>query len=153
MAFPDREMELVDGELVERSSPNNTHSRTQGRLFSRFDRLADRLRLFPRTELRLRVAPARYRVVDLAVYTGEEPVAEVPSEPPFVAIEIVSPDDTYAGIMERLQDYHDWGVRHVWLLDPQSRRFSAYGAEGLQPVAALELPELGVRITPEEIFS
>jgi len=153
MPFEDREMEYVDGELVERSLPNYLHSRAQRKLVSRFDRLGERLPLHPCPELRLRVAPDRYRVLDLAVYVGDEPTEAMPTHPPLVAIEIVSPDDRYDDLMQRLHEYHTWGIPNVWLVDPQLRRFSVYGSQGLLAVAALELPEFGVRISPEEIFA
>ncbi len=130
MPFPDREMEYVDGELVERSLPNNIHSETQGELVYRTRKLAETLPLHVRPELRLRVAPRTYRVIDVAIHSGPKPEGLVPPDPPLVAIEIVSPDDTHADLMQRLGEYHAWGVLHVWLADPQ----------------------VGARITPGEVF-
>ncbi len=149
----DREKEYIDGELVDRSLPNNTHSETLLGLITAFLRLKERLPLHPRPELRLRVAPGRYRILDLAVYAGEKPTGEVPSEPPLIAVEIVSPDDRYDDLMSRLQQYHDWGVRHVWLVDPQLRRLYVFEREGLLLVPAYELAEYDASIAAEEILS
>src|SRR5713226_10194307 len=99
MSFEDRVPEYVDGELVERGVPNNSHSRTQCELVFRFRSLQERLPLFPRTELRVPVAPGKYRIVDLAVYAHQEPLDELPRELPLVVIEIVSPDDRHEDIM------------------------------------------------------
>jgi Uma2 family endonuclease len=153
MPFPDREMEYVCGELVERTLPNNEHSETQGELVYRARKLAETLPLHIRPELRLKVAPGKYRVIDIAIYAGEKPVGLIPVEPPLVAIEILSPDDTLADIMQRLKEYQDWGVVHVWLADPQARKFYVYSRQGLLAVAAFELPEFGARIAADEVFS
>ena len=50
MSFEDRTPEYVDGELVERSVPNYSHSRTQTKLARRFETLGERLPLFACTE-------------------------------------------------------------------------------------------------------
>ena len=153
MSFEDRVPEYVDGELVERGVPNNSHSRTQSKLGSRFERLGERLPLFPRPELRVPVAPGKYRIVDLAVYAHQEPVDELPRELPLVAIEIVSPDDRHEDIMKRLEEFRAWGVPHVWLVDPGMGRMYVYSDGGLTAVAAFELPEFSVQIAAEEVLA
>ena len=152
MSFEDRTPEYVDGELVERTMPNNPHSEAQGEVAFVFRKLQERLPLYPRPELRVRVAPRRYRIVDLAVYAHEKPTELVPPQVPLVVVEIVSPDDKHEDVMKRLEEYRVWGVRHVWLVDPGLRRTYVYSESGLAPVAALELPEFEVRIPSEEIL-
>lgn len=153
MSFQDRAPEYVDGELVERTVPNNRHSRTQSKLGARFERLGERLPLFPRPELRVPVAPGRYRIVDLAVYAHREPVDDLPQELPLVVIEIVSPDDRHEDIMERLEEFRAWGVPHVWLVDPGIGRMYVYRDGSLTAVEAFELPEFSVRIAAEEVVA
>ena len=153
MSFQDRVPEYVDGELVERSVPNNSHSKTQIELAIRFGGLRERLPLFPRSELRVPVAPGKYRIVDMAVYAHQEPVEELPKDLPLVVIEIVSPDDRHEELMERLEEFRAWGVPHVRLVDPGLHRMYAYRDGGLTPVTAFELPEFDVRIAANEILS
>ncbi len=81
-----------------------------------------RLRLLVLPELRVRIEPRRFRVIDLAVYRGSWPEGRYATQPAFAAIEIVSPDDRYGRLTHRLEDYRRWGVPHVWLVDPELKR-------------------------------
>ena len=69
-------------------------------------------RLYVIPEVRHRVREGRYRIPDIAVFEGE-PEGEVPSTPPLVAIEILSPDDRIGYIVPKLKDYRQWGVRNT----------------------------------------
>ena len=151
-SFGDRTPEYVDGEIDERSLPNNPHSEAQGELVYRFRSLGERLPLFPRPEIRLLVGPRRYRIADLAVYAHEKPTGVLPSQVPLVVAEIVSPDDTLEDVMQRLAEYTAWGVPHVWLAEPRLLCIYVYRDGGLTPVSAYELPEFKVRISAEEIL-
>ena len=117
-----------------------------------FRTLRQRLPLFPISELRVPVAPRKYRIVDLAVYAHREPADELPTELPLVVIEIVSPDDRFEELMNRLEEFRAWGVPHVWLVDPGLRRICVYRDGGVMAVEAFELPEFGVRIAAGEII-
>ena len=153
MSFDDRTPEYDDGELVERAFPNRSHSRTQHKFDLVFGKLEERLPLYSHPELRLRVAPRKYRIADVVVYAHEEPVEELPTQVPLVIVEIVSPDDKYAELMKKLEEYRAWGVPHVWLADPALRRICVYRDGGLVPVTVLELPEFGVQIPAEEVLA
>jgi Uma2 family endonuclease len=151
-SFGDLDREFVDGEIVERSLPDQLHSRTQNRLIGLVWDLSKTLPLHGRPELRSRVAATRVRIPDVSVYAGSEPTERVPTQPPFVAIEILSPDDRYSEVMEKLEEYRAWGVRHIWLVDPERRRLQVYGSGALSEVLALEIPEYDVRLTAVDIF-
>jgi Uma2 family endonuclease len=62
-------------------------------------------------------------------------------------IEIVSRDDRFTEIVEKLDEYRRWGAPHIWLVDPHSRKLLAYGRVGLSEVSAFELPEFDLRLT------
>lgn len=68
-----------------------------------------------------------------------------------IAIEIISPDDRYATVIRKLQEYAEWGVPHIWLIDPEAKTLAVY-RNSLQPVTSFELPELGITIPASEIF-
>jgi len=95
-------------------------------------------------------AERRYRVADLAVFL-DKPAEQVPSSPPLVAIEILSPDDRFADVLAKLEEYQRWGVTHVWFVDPIGRKLYVYSA-GLSEVSAFRLPEYGVELSAPEIF-
>jgi Uma2 family endonuclease len=151
-SFEDLDREYVDGEIVERSLPDLLHSRTQFRLTGLVWELAKRLPLYGQPELRSRVTATRVRIPDLSVYAGEEPTEQVPTQPPLVAIEILSPDDRYSEVMRKLEEYRAWGVRHIWLVDPDRSTLQVYGSGALSEVPALEIPEYDVRLTAADIF-
>jgi Uma2 family endonuclease len=106
------------------------------------------LHCFP--DLRLRTGERRYRVADLAVFQGR-PAERVPVSPPLVGIEILSPDDRFAEVLTKLEEYRTWGVAHVWFVDPISRKLYIYTA-GLSETPAFRLPEYGVELAGSEIF-
>ena len=151
-SFDGPDCDYVDGEIVERNVGENPHSKAQVNLVVALHALGQKLFLHVRTELRMRVAPRRFRIADVAVFAGEEPAEDVPSSPPLIAIEILSRKDQYAEIMAKFDDYRNWGVRHVWFVDPWLRRIHVYAAGSLQEVPAFQLPEYGVEIPASRIF-
>ncbi|MBL8232508.1 MAG: Uma2 family endonuclease [Bryobacterales bacterium] len=98
------------------------------------------------TEVRHRVSETRYRIPDVAVYLGGEPDDEVPSHPPFITVEIISPDDRFSSILGKLIEYAEWGVKHIWLVDPQQRKLSVYEDGALRNVDAFRISEFEVTI-------
>jgi Uma2 family endonuclease len=148
---PDRD--YVDGEVLERNVGGNSHSKVQANLVVLFSGLKGTIQLHLRPEMRLQVRNDRFRVTDFAVYLGQEPHQEVPSYPPFLAVEVLSPDDRMVYIVERLKEYRDFGVINVWVVDPWTRRFYSYGSNGLHEVPSFELPEFDFRIEHADLFS
>jgi Uma2 family endonuclease len=150
-SFPDLDREYRDGEIVERSLPDYLHSRTQALLSFFFEALRKKLSVYACPELRLKLRKGLYLIPDVAVFWPSPPAAGVPDTPPLVAIEILSPDDRLTTVREKLEEYRAWGVKHVWLVDPHSRRMYTCDA-GFIEVAVLEIPELEIELTPEAIF-
>jgi len=69
-----------------------------------------------------------------------------------VAIEILSPDDRYSKLMQKFEEYSAWGVRHIWLVDPESRKLHVYTDGTLSEVFALTIPEFDMQFTAAQIF-
>jgi Uma2 family endonuclease len=101
--------------------------------------------------VRHRLKDTRYRIPDVAVFE-HEPSGQVPSDPTLVAIEILSPDDRVGYIMPKLEEYRQWGVRHIWLADPENRNFFTCKDAGLHQVNEFSLPEYGIVLTLADIF-
>jgi hypothetical protein len=100
------------------------------------------------------MSPTRCRVADLAAFAEEpSPEKRYPDEPGELAIEIVEEEDRFAEMMQRLSDYHVWGFKHVWLVDPWSYELFIYDSNGFHEVSGFELQEFGARISSGEIFS
>ncbi len=107
--------------------------------------------MFAAPELRLRVGPLRVLIPDVCVFAGVKPTEDVPSTPPLIAIEILSPDDRMSEVREKLDEYRRWGVTHVWLADPRSRRFYVCD-NSFREVTSFLIPEFGLEIKPADIF-
>jgi Uma2 family endonuclease len=153
LVFDDRpEPDYVHGEVVERALPTLVHAQIQALLVLLFGRLLSKVHLTLLTEPRMQIEPDLFRVPDFAVYQGARPEGRYGTRPPFVAVEIVSPDDRYSDLTERLEDYRRWGVKHVWLVDPQRKRLHEYTEAGLLQHASLRLPEFDFEISSEELF-
>lgn len=150
-SFDNPDKEFRDGMLVDRSLPDNLHSSAHAYLCAFFDAMRRTARLFPRPSLRLKLRDGLYRVPDVAVFHGEEPVERLPSHPPLIAIEILSPDDSMSSARGKLEDYRNWGVPNVWLIDPHLRRLYTCDGE-LKEVAELTIPELSITIPNAELF-
>jgi Uma2 family endonuclease len=113
--------DYVDGTVVERNVGRKDHSCLLGEVLAWFhERRGLPLATFP--ALRIRVALDRYRVVDVCVVPLPEPDEQVFTQPPYICIEILSPDDTFPSMQDRFDDYLKMGVPNVWLLEPASKR-------------------------------
>jgi len=151
--FPEREAELVHGVLKERPMPDYYHSFIQARLsYLISTALEGQKRLSVVTELRMRLDVDLVRLPDLCILDYFPNPDEAPGRPPILAVEIVSKDDVYTDLMKRLAEYRDWGVEHIWLVDPRLRQLSVYGGQGLVVVDRLELPGLGFAAAMEDLL-
>ena len=125
---PDCEYE--DGALLERNVGEQPHGILQlaiaAFLFERRKRFGIRVL----TEQRIRIAPRKYRVPDVCVYKEPAPRDPVFSTPPFIAIEILSPEDRMSRVRKKVDEYLAFGVPYVWVIDPDARRADVYTAAG-----------------------
>jgi Uma2 family endonuclease len=153
MSFDGPEPEYLDGEIVERHLGSFEHSEAQERLLEFFRSLKQSFQLFAYPELTLRISPTRRRIADIAVLVGPPPAGQrYPTDPPAFTIEIVSEDDRQVEILEKLVEYHTWGVKHIWVVDPWMRKFFVYDSGGYHEVPSFDLPEFGAKISTAEIF-
>lgn len=72
-------------------------------------------------EQRVQVKPTRFRVPNILVLLGA-PAGPMVDTPPFLCVEILSPSDRMAEMQSRIDDYLNFGVKHVWVIDPRTRR-------------------------------
>ncbi|MDX2179765.1 MAG: Uma2 family endonuclease [Bryobacteraceae bacterium] len=147
----EHDCEYVHGEVVERGMPTENHSRTQTHFIEEAFLLRQRgFDVHARAELRNRLEPTLFRIPDVAYYIGR-PNKQVPDMPPLAAIEIKSPDDRRSRLLEKLAEYRAWGVKYIWFADPEERKFFVYDGE-LHEVEEYSIPEIGLRLTREQIF-
>jgi Uma2 family endonuclease len=127
----DPDCDYVDGELEDRNVGELGHSDTQGNLYF-FLRMHYRT-VFVFVELRIRVSNTRYRVPDVCV-TLERPREPVLTRPPFLCMEILSPEDRADRTQRKVADYIRMGVRYVWVIDPRRREAVIYTTSGMRVV-------------------
>ena len=149
----EHDAEFVHCEIVERSMPDYIHGRIEYLLGAEFSNLTQSHPLYPCVEVRMKIAPETYRIPDFAVFAGKPRDQRIPDTPPLVAVEILSKDDRHLDLMEKLEEYRLWGVAHIWVIDPLTKRFSMYTELGLQNVSSLALPEYPFQLTPAELFA
>ena len=143
----EREPELVHGELAEKPLPNKSHGRTQQRLAVLLDGAG-----YCCTEVRLRLAEDLYRIPDVALFQNGDPGEEIPSTPPLVVVEIASPDDRLHNVLQKLGEYEQWGVRYIWLIEPELKRCQVYNNGSLTEASRLELPEVHFSVEASRLF-
>ena len=114
--------DYVDGVLVERNVGQKDHSKLQGGVLVWFYARRQELRLAAFVEQRIRVGSRRFRIPDICVVPLPEPDEQVFTQPPYICIEILSPEDTFPRLQERFDDYLAMGVPNIWVLDPGTRR-------------------------------
>jgi Uma2 family endonuclease len=150
----DPDMEYVDGTLLERHVGERKHSRLQLLLGAELA-LREQGKFHTYTEQRVRVLPQpRYRVPDLCVMALPYQRESVFSHPPHLIIEILSPDDEPAEMLEKIADYLKFGVPHIWIPDPYRHRLQVAGRDGLhdQPDLIVESGLAG-RLDFAELFA
>ncbi len=144
---PDRE--YLDGVVVERNLGEKSHSKVQTRLV----RLIDSRFINSWAEQRVQVTAHRFRIPDVCVTIGE-PDEEIFTAPPFICIEVLSREDSLIGLQDRIDDYLDFGVQHIWLIDPLRRRAFTCDRDGIHPVhsGTLATQEPAVSISLAQLF-
>ena len=140
--------DYLDGEVAERSVGGLMHSTAQAEFVGIVCENAPGLDVRP--SLRMKTAPNRYRVADVAVFKGV-PDEEYPCTPPLIILEIAAPDDDETELVNKLGEYRHWGVRYVWLTDPYAEKLHMFGSEGLREVREFAVPEYDLLITKDDL--
>jgi Uma2 family endonuclease len=73
--------------------------------------------------------------------------------PPLIVIEILSRRDETCEVLEKLEEYADFGVSHIWLADPRRKKGFRFREGRLEEVEAefvVEGPEISLPL--EEVF-
>ena len=146
------ECEFVDGELLGRNAGESGHSALLGIIIALLytQRLRFGIHVFP--VLRIQVAETRYRVPDITVTTCKVR-GRILREPPFLCIEILSPEDRASRIETKIDDYLSFGVRHIWIVDPRERKGWSYTREGKrESTELLTTSDPSLNLSLKEIF-
>jgi Uma2 family endonuclease len=147
--------DYVGGRLEERNLGEYEHSGVQTTIATIFSIAGYDWGLKVRVECRLQVAPKRYRVPDIMVLRQAQKVSRIVREAPLICIEVLSPEDSWSRLREKLNDYLAMGVENVWCFDPETREVRTYTVKGFNLVTAPELAIEGtaVRLNLAEAFA
>jgi Uma2 family endonuclease len=147
--------DYVDGEVVERNVGEKDHSNLQKKIILYLAVRESQLGICVFPEQRVQVSKTRFRIPDVCV-TLSEPAEQIFTKPPFICIEILSPEDRWPRIQQRIDDYLAMGVPYVWVLDPSTKTaFTATPSERIQQVCTgvLKTQNPSVELPLSEIFS
>jgi Uma2 family endonuclease len=126
--------DYVDGEVQERNVGERDHSILQREVIFFFRQRQQLWKAFVFPEQRIQIRAKRFRVPDVCVYVDAEPTEPIFRTPPFICIEILSPEDRMERIQQRIDDYLNFGVQHVWVINPRERRAWTYSKDGSREV-------------------
>ena len=149
----DPDCDYVDGELEDRNLGEKDHGKLQIGLSSYLHVHRKRWGISAFTEQRVRVSATRYRVPDICVTVGE-PEEQVFAGPPFLCIEILSPEDRAGRIQRKIADYLKFGVRYIWVIDPRRRDAIVYTTSGTHVVedGILRTSDPDIAVPLSEVF-
>jgi len=123
--------DYVDGRVEERNLGEWDHANLQTAIAAFFRMNRKKWGINVVVEQRVQVSPTRFRIPDVCVVLGD-PGEQILRKPPFICIEVLSPDDRMSRVEKRIDDYLAMGVSYVWVVDPQTRKaYSATAASGL----------------------
>ncbi len=106
------------------------HSRLQTRVAAYFFNREKEWPIRVVTEHRLQVTATRFRIPDICAVLEDTPVEAIFRTPPFLCIEILSKDDSFKSVVDRLDDYLAMGGSNIWVIEPLTRRGYTYSSTG-----------------------
>ena len=130
-SYTDGDREYLDGLVVERNVGETWHSRVQGLIGAWL--MVHYPQFWSGPECRVRISSSRYRIPDITVVTGKRPAKYGHGPlmtPPFLVIEVLSPDDRPGDMQKKIADYRACGVSYIWVADPIAGTGEIYTATG-----------------------
>lgn len=149
------DLDYVDGYLEERNLGEFEHQAMQRAFLLALSGLERKAGFYTAIELRVQVAPTRYRVPDICLLRAGELPRRIVTVPPMLCIEVLSPEDRFSRTREKCQDYLRMGVPEVWVIDPELRKAHVLTADGVMREHAegpLRLQGTEIAVDLAEIF-
>ena len=143
--------EFVDGQIEERPVGEYDHASWQEAIILWFREHAQEWNVRVKPELRVQVAPTRFRVPDVTVLDRSQPVEQIITHPPIAVFEVLSPEDTMTRMMRKLNDYAAMGIQHVWVIDPASKTYYQFVDGRLNPSTTFGQPDSAMHFSLSEL--
>jgi len=146
--------EYDDGVVVERNLGEFEHSFLQTILATLFTNNLDSWGVFGLTEQRVQIAARKFLIPDVCVLRLGAAAEDILTRPPLIAIEIMSPEDTMRRAVKKAAEYLEFGIEHVWVIDPYARVAYRGAASGLErvPGGELNVPGTPILVRIAELF-
>ena len=147
--------DYVDGRIEERNVGEFDHSLLQTLLGYVFTSNRAAWGVLALTDVRVQVKATRFRVPDLTVVRADAPREQILTHPPLLVIEILSPEDRLSRTTERTDEYLDFGIEHIWIVDPARRLAYRVTRTGLELASGNEIavPETPIRVALNDLFA
>ena len=138
LKYPDKQVELIRGQVVVREPPGTWHGKIAGGLAGMLDAYVRRnalgVVLGQDTGFKIESNPDTVRAPDVAFLAAER-VKDIPRRgyaalAPDLAVEILSPSDTPGEVLGKVADWLRAGTRLVWVIDPDQKKARVYRSDG-----------------------
>ncbi len=127
--------ELVDGEVVGMSPGGYTHSSVTGKIYYLLCEFVTKNRLgrvlTNEVGIHVQQSPPRSRGADIVFISyrtlpaGAAPTGFLTFAPDLI-VEVLGGEDTLDKLQDKVDDYHRFGVRMVWVADPRARSVTLF---------------------------
>ncbi len=145
------DVDYIDGRIERRNLGTTNHSKWQSAIQHWFLIHAEEWNVFVRPELRIHVSETRYRIADVTIVDAAVPEEPIPTHPPLIVFEVLSPRDRLSRIRERLSDFAAMGIPEIWLIDPATGTFDRFEDGQLLRREQFHLAEHGISFAMSEI--
>lgn len=138
LEYPDKQVELIRGQVVVREPPSTWHGKVSGGLTGMLDTYVRRnglgVVLGQDTGFKIESNPDTVRAPD-AAFLAAARVKDIPRRgyaalAPDLAVEVVSPSDTQGEVLGKTADWLRAGTRLVWVVDPDREEARVYRPDG-----------------------
>ncbi|MEP1079570.1 Uma2 family endonuclease [Leptolyngbya sp. PL-A3] len=160
LALPEGDVayELINGVAVPKTAPQRFHSRTQKALLLILEHWGrQRGEVGIEWAVTLKREGKDWVPVPALLFVSQERLPKDFTEDgpcpvlPDLAVEIISPDQTFGGMTEKALDYFAAGVLRVWIVDPKSQSITVFVPDrppqifrGDRPLTDPLLPDLSL---------
>ena len=147
--------DYVDGVVEERNLGEYEHGKIQTMLLRMLGNREVEWGIDVVAECRMQISSSRFRVPDILAMRREHKIKRIVQYAPLLCIEVLSPEDTWKRLKGRLDDYLAFGVKHIWVFDPEDREVYTYDGEGYHKVTGPELAieSTQIKVSIAEVFS
>ncbi|HTD55770.1 MAG TPA: Uma2 family endonuclease [Silvibacterium sp.] len=145
--------DYVDGVIEERNLGELDHAEVQRALILWLSQKEREWKIRTVPEIRVQTSPTRFRIADICIVSVSAPREQIIQTAPVAIIEVMSPEDRVPRYSVRLEDYRRMGVRHIWVIDPATRKGYDCSAGNWIETASFAAQESPIRIDLATLFA